>query len=84
MNAKHFIILQILLLLLIISFGILLLFGCVRIPSGVEGEWFTKIWEIILLVGNLAGLAVAVKYSDDLLIKGDSLEKDSSDSVPKL
>lgn len=75
MTIKAFIRLQLTIFAMIVAFGLALLLGLVTIPIGKEGEWFTKIYELILLVGNLAGLALAVKYADEQTTKGISNEK---------
>lgn len=75
MTTKAFIRLQITIFAMIVAFGLALLLDWVTIPTGKEGEWFTKIWELILLVGSLAGLAQAVKSADEQTTKGISNEK---------
>lgn len=68
------------LFLLIVLFATSLLFPSwgVKIPTGEEGKWFEKLFEIYLVVSNFAGLALLMKDADT--IKGGTSEKDSSAS----
>lgn len=72
------------LFLLVILFMVSLLFPSwgVKIPTGEEGKWFEKIWEIYLVVSNFAGLALLMKDADNVPgtpAKGDVSEKVSTD-----
>lgn len=66
MVKKWFIIFQLCMFMLLVVFMVSLLFPSwgVKIPTGPEGEWFTKLWEIYLVVSNFAGLALLVKDAD--------------------
>jgi hypothetical protein len=66
MIKKWFIIFQLSMFFLLVLFMVPLVFPSwgVKIPTGTEGEWFTKLWEIYLVVANFAGLALLVKDAD--------------------
>jgi hypothetical protein len=65
---------------LVVLFMVSLLFPSwgVKIPTGEEGKWFEKIWEIYLVVSNFAGLALLMKDADSIPVipvKGETDEK---------
>lgn len=66
---------QIALFVLIIVFWIGLSLGFVHIPTGEEGKWFEKIWDIILVVSNFTNLAMAIKTVDEKFGAGGNDEK---------
>jgi hypothetical protein len=66
MVEKWFIRFQLSMFFLLVLFMISLLLGWVHLPKGPELEWFTKLWEIYLVVSNFAGLALIVKSVDTI------------------
>lgn len=66
---------QISLFVLIIVFWVGLSVGFVHIPTGEEGKWFDKIWDIILVVSNFTNLAMAIKTVDEKFGAGGNNEK---------
>lgn len=65
-SYKKLLIFQIVLFCLIIIlpwYGLLL--GFVHIPTGEEGRWFDKIWDIMLTVSSFSILATVFKAVDE-------------------
>lgn len=72
MVLKWFIRFQLSMFLLLVLFMVSLVFPSwgIKIPTGLEGEWFTKLWEIYLVVSNFTGLALLVKAADTEITEG--------------
>ena len=65
-SYKRLLIFQIVLFCLLIIgpwFG--LMFGWVHIPTGLEGQWFDKFWDILLAVSSFTTLSTVIKVVDD-------------------
>ena len=58
---------QLLLFSLVTTFWIGLGLGKIKIPTGVEGQWFEKIWDIMLIVLNVSMFSTAIKVADDFV-----------------
>ena len=59
-------ILQLSLFALVVLFWVLLGVGLAKIPTGLEGQWFDKIWDLILLVMSIRTLASLVENQGEL------------------